>query len=160
MCAFPAISLEFEPGQLIAFSGSGGFGKSTLLRLLGKQLTPTDGFVTYPASWCVRYANTTPLIENHCLMFNLRYGNRHEHADKEIWALCEKVGVSADLLGRGDVQVRELPDAPVSKRDPRPNFAHGPRSASEARRSRTATACCCRSCARSSRASTCSSSRT
>jgi iron complex transport system ATP-binding protein len=41
------ISVELEPGHLLAIVGPNGAGKSTLLRLLGGDLHPTAGMVTF-----------------------------------------------------------------------------------------------------------------
>ena len=39
------VSMQFPPGQVIALMGGSGSGKTTILRLLGGQLTPTAGRV-------------------------------------------------------------------------------------------------------------------
>ena len=37
---------------------------------------------------------------------NLRFGNRFEHTDDEIWDLCERIGLSSGLIRKGDLQAR------------------------------------------------------
>ena len=44
---FDDISVEIDPGQLVALVGPNGSGKTTLLRILVGLLTPTDGTVSY-----------------------------------------------------------------------------------------------------------------
>lgn len=44
---FSGISYEFEPSSLIALTGPSGFGKSTLLYLLGLMLNPSSGKISF-----------------------------------------------------------------------------------------------------------------
>jgi ABC-2 type transport system ATP-binding protein len=45
--ALDQISLEFEPGRIVALLGKNGAGKSTLLRTMAGILAPTSGSVEY-----------------------------------------------------------------------------------------------------------------
>ena len=99
------LNLEIEPSQIVALSANSAFGKSTLLRLCERQLIPTSGFVDFPPSWRVRFVDSIPQLSNDTLMANLRLGNKHEHSDDEIWELSAQIGLSSELIGRGDVPV-------------------------------------------------------
>lgn len=103
--AIPAISLEIEPGQILAISGGPALGKTTLLRLLGRQIIPTQGFIAYPGRWRIRFAEGLPRLFDGTLMYNLKFGNQFAHKDEEIWSLCEQIGLSSELVGQPELDV-------------------------------------------------------
>ena len=77
----------------------------TFLQLLGRALLPSSGIIWYPDNLRVRLIPGEPLLFNGSLMYNLRFGNQKEHTDDEIWELCRLVGLSEDVLYRGELQV-------------------------------------------------------
>ena len=76
-----------------------------MLRLLARSARPTTGFIQYPERWRVRFVDLSPMLFDDTLMANLRYGENFAHPAAEVWALCAKIGMSDDLLGRGDMPV-------------------------------------------------------
>ena len=65
--SWPAMSVETPPGLIIAVtskSGGPAQGKSTLLRLLARQILPTDGFIVYPTRWRVRLCDRPEVFDN------------------------------------------------------------------------------------------------
>jgi len=54
-------SLEIESGDRFAIIGKNGRGKSTLLRLLARQLTPLNGTVTYAENLAIGYFGQTAI---------------------------------------------------------------------------------------------------
>jgi len=102
--SIPAISLEVEAGQLVAVSGPAAFGKTTFMQLMARIFIPSTGMILYPTRWRVRFADVPRLFDRD-LMYNLKFGNQCEHPEEEIWALCEQVGLSSELMGQGGVDV-------------------------------------------------------
>ena len=98
-------SLSLEPGQLVAISGDPSCGKNTLLLLMARMLLPSSGFVAFPPNWRVRFADGVPRLYDTTIMYNLRFGEFEKHTDDEIWTLCEKLGMSSELLGHADYDV-------------------------------------------------------
>jgi ABC-type multidrug transport system fused ATPase/permease subunit len=50
----PRISAVIEAGSVIALTGSGSTGKTTLMRIMARHYIPTQGWVSYPDYWRVR----------------------------------------------------------------------------------------------------------
>ena len=98
-------SLSLEPGQLVAISGDPSCGKNTLLLLMARMLLPSSGFVAFPPNWRVRFADGVPRLYDTTIMYNLRFGEFEKHTDDEIWTLCEKLGMSSELIGHADYDV-------------------------------------------------------
>ena len=71
------ISMTIEPSQVIALTAAHGVGKSTFLKLIGRILLPTEGFVSYPANLRTRFVGDKPMLFNRSLLFNLTFGNHH-----------------------------------------------------------------------------------
>ena len=99
------LSFTVEPGQMVALTGSNATGKATLLSIIASKFIPTEGFSYRPSNWRVRFADGVPLLYDEALMYNLRFGEFVKHPDEEIWALCAKLGMSRDLLGKPDYDV-------------------------------------------------------
>ena len=99
------LNFTVEPGQMVALTGSSASGKATLLSLIAGTFIPTKGFSYRPSNWRVRFADGVPLLYDATLMYNLRFGEFVEHPEKEIWALCAKLGLSHDLLGDAEFDV-------------------------------------------------------
>lgn len=99
------LSVEIEPGQIVAITADGGFGKHTLCRLLTRSLYPAEGFIHLPEDWRVRLVDGVPRMLNASLMENLRWGMRHNHPEDEVWRLCERVGLSAAIMRRPTLAV-------------------------------------------------------
>lgn len=78
--------LRFCPGSVIALVGEGSSGKTTLLRLLARQHIPSSGWISYPEYWRVRYLDAIdpPYFFKGTMKENLKFGNQHEHTDKEV----------------------------------------------------------------------------
>ena len=50
----PRVSAVIEAGSVIALTGSGSTGKTTLMRIMARHFVPTNGWVSYPDYWRVR----------------------------------------------------------------------------------------------------------
>ena len=89
----PEVSAVIEGGSVIALTGSGAAGKTTFLRILGRQLFPTNGFLAYPGRWQVRFLDNTSsqMFFRGTLIANLRFGNMIEHEETEIIEVSEVV---------------------------------------------------------------------
>jgi len=61
--------------------------------------------VWYPANLRTRFVGDKPMIFNRNLMFNLQFGNQKPHKEEDIWALCQKLGLSENLIGKGDLEL-------------------------------------------------------
>jgi len=53
------VSLTIEPGQRIAIIGKNGFGKSTILKLLARELTPNSGEIHLSSNAAIGYFGQT-----------------------------------------------------------------------------------------------------
>ncbi len=58
-------SLTVEKGERIAVVGKNGRGKSTILRLLAKELAPGDGFIKYSENLSIGYFGQTNIDRLH-----------------------------------------------------------------------------------------------
>ena len=89
----PEVSAVIEGGSIIALTGAGAAGKTTFLRILGRQLFPTKGFLAYPGRWQVRFLDNTSsqMFFRGTLIANLRFGNMIEHEETEIIQVSEVV---------------------------------------------------------------------
>jgi len=89
----PEISAVVEGGSVIALTGAGAAGKTTFLRILGRQFFPTYGFVFFPGRWQVRFLDNTSsqMFFRGTLITNLRFGNMIEHEETEIIEVSEAV---------------------------------------------------------------------
>jgi ATP-binding cassette subfamily C protein LapB len=69
------VSLSIEPGQFVGFRGADGSGKSTLMKLLTGELTPTSGSVTiggqqYDEDHQQDLRKTIAYVDNQSAIFN------------------------------------------------------------------------------------------
>ena len=89
----PEISAVIEGGSVIALTGAGAAGKTTFLRILGRQFFPTHGFLSFPGRWQVRFLDNTSsqMFFRGTLIANLRFGNMIEHEETEIIEVSEVV---------------------------------------------------------------------
>merc|ERR1712216_492169 len=97
-------SLELDQGQTVAIMGPAK-GKKTLLMLLGRVVLPTRGYVAVPDHLRVRFIPHEPIMFQGSLMSNLKIGNKREHSEADIIALCRLFGVHEDWLAHPEAQV-------------------------------------------------------
>merc|ERR1711939_159137 len=90
---------------VIAVTAGHSMGKNTFLKLIGRIILPTVGFIWYPENLRTRYIGEKPMLFNRSLMFNLTFGNREQHPEEDIWALCAALGMPANLLHKGNIKV-------------------------------------------------------
>ena len=95
------LRMQIDAGTVVCVQGH---GKSTLLKLLARQLLPTTGFIMYPPRWRVRLCETPDLL-NASLLENLTFGSNFAHPRTEIWGLCRMMGLSPKLIGKPYFQV-------------------------------------------------------
>jgi subfamily B ATP-binding cassette protein MsbA len=92
------ISFDVGRGEFVAFAGSSGAGKSTIVSLLMRMYTPDDGSITADGTsiaefnvqeWRSRVSlvRQNPFIFNDTLRYNLTVGNR-EASEDEIDRAC------------------------------------------------------------------------
>lgn len=96
------ITIEAEKG-LIAITGSVGSGKSALLGLILKDLTPTEGTVDIQGS--ISYASQEPWLFPGSIKQNILFGQLYnkERYKKVIDVCCLKADL--DLLPKGDLTI-------------------------------------------------------
>ena len=62
------VNLEIDDGEFVFVCGDSGSGKSTLIKLLLKELDPTDGTITVEGIWRAfatsRFLNTEEMLES------------------------------------------------------------------------------------------------
>jgi subfamily B ATP-binding cassette protein MsbA len=92
------VSLDVEPGQVVAFVGPSGAGKSTLIDLLARLYDPTEGSIEVdghdirdiPRADLLRHlaiVTQDPFLFNTTIIENLRYGKR-DATYEEAEAAC------------------------------------------------------------------------
>lgn len=93
---FDGITVGINEGDRIGIVGRNGDGKSTLLKILSKQLEPDSGRVTYRGSLRVGYLTQVDKIENSLSIGQAVVGEGPEHE----WATDPKIrDVLQGLLG-------------------------------------------------------------
>jgi len=93
---FDAITVGVNEGDRIGIVGRNGDGKSTLLKILSKQLEPDSGRVTYRGSLRVGYLTQVDRIDNSLSIGQAVVGEGPEHE----WATDPKIrDVLQGLLG-------------------------------------------------------------
>ena len=98
---FGPANLMLEQGQLIALQSKHRGGKQTFLKLLGRLLLPTEGFIFYPENLRVRCLGDKPMIFNTTVLENLRFGNQMKLTDEQIWEVCDMLKIG-HLREKGD----------------------------------------------------------
>jgi len=109
------ISFDVYPGEMIAFAGPSGGGKSTLFGLLERYHEPDNGEINIGktsihdlslASWRsqIGYVSQEAAMTAGTLRENLCYGlpNKSEVTDEQIWEVCK--------MAYADAFIREFPD--------------------------------------------------
>lgn len=93
---FNSVTIGVNDGDRIGIVGRNGDGKSTLLKILSKQLEPDSGRVTFRGGLRVGYLTQVDQIENSLTIAQAVVGDGPEHT----WAKDPKVrDVLAGLLG-------------------------------------------------------------
>jgi len=107
----PPDGLNIELGQMLVVNAGAAVGKATFLKMLARQVLPTDGFCYYPENLRVRYISSESHLFDDTVMANLRFGGQHDsegnplHSDDEVWEVCKMLGISDDVVGHGDRKV-------------------------------------------------------
>lgn len=81
-------------------------GVTTLLRLLARHSIPSQGFISYPGNWRVRFLDAEPHVFPQTLWYNLSFGVQHTRTDdqgrvhpihtvEEVCLMCEDLGLGA-----------------------------------------------------------------
>ncbi len=93
---FNSVTIGINDGDRIGIVGRNGDGKSTLLKILSKQLEPDSGRVTYRGNLRVGYLTQVDQIENSLSIAEAAVGDGPEHT----WAKDPKIrDVLSGLLG-------------------------------------------------------------
>jgi len=99
------VSMTIEPSQVISVTAGHNMGKNTFLKLIARMVLPSEGFVWYAENLRTRYISEKPMLFNRSLMFNLTFGNFQKHSEEDIWELCKRLGLSDELIGKGNMVV-------------------------------------------------------
>lgn len=97
-------SIEIEKGERVAIIGKNGRGKSTLLRLLGKDLTPSQGAVTFSEKTHVGYFGQTHvdrLDPRHTIEQAISLAN-------PLLNVTEVKGIAGQMLFSGDLSQKSI----------------------------------------------------
>jgi ABC-type multidrug transport system fused ATPase/permease subunit len=81
-----------------------GIGRLTFLKLLAGMLTPSSGSIIVPPHLRIRMVPLEPMLFAKSLLFNLTLGV-DSIREELVWQVAEQVGLSAELLGQGEVLV-------------------------------------------------------
>jgi ATPase subunit of ABC transporter with duplicated ATPase domains len=93
---FNSVTIGINDGDRIGIVGRNGDGKSTLLKILSKQLEPDSGRVTYRGNLRVGFLTQVDQIDNSLSIAEAVVGDGPEHT----WAKDPKIrDVLAGLLG-------------------------------------------------------------
>jgi subfamily B ATP-binding cassette protein MsbA len=120
--ALSGIDLEIRPGELVAFVGASGGGKTTLVNLMPRFFSPTSGRILVDdvpiaeltlASLRAQLALVSQdiVLFNDSVRANVAFGSAGESGDDAVWAALKAAAL--------DEFVRGLPgglDAPVGER--------------------------------------------
>ncbi len=102
------VSFTIEPGEVVAFIGPSGAGKTSIMRLLQRSFDPTSGSILVNghdlrrvklASWLgqIGYISQQPAVLDGTLRYNLLYGlspeDRDKVTDEELWTLMRRLKI-------------------------------------------------------------------
>uniref|UniRef100_A0A7S2D554 ABC transporter domain-containing protein n=1 Tax=Octactis speculum TaxID=3111310 RepID=A0A7S2D554_9STRA len=94
----PKCSFSIDSSLFVSIIADREFGKNTLMRLLGRQLLPQHGFISYPPHWRMRLLTAYPLLFDTTLLQNIKFGIHTHYELPQIYAFCEDLGMSKSLL--------------------------------------------------------------
>lgn len=109
------VSLQLDPGRIVAVVGPSGAGKSTLLAVVLGRLQPDHGAVIVSgaegsvdladldrAAWweAVAWVDQVPAMVEGTVADNLALGARHPHDPAELQAALARVGLAPSMLQR------------------------------------------------------------
>jgi ATP-binding cassette subfamily F protein 3 len=95
-------SLEVEPGDRIAIIGKNGYGKSTILRMLAKDLAPNEGNITYADQVAIGYfgqTNIDRLAPNHTIEEEIKSANPQLNYT-DVKAICGQMMFSGTTASK------------------------------------------------------------
>ncbi|MBM4430315.1 MAG: ABC transporter ATP-binding protein, partial [Chloroflexi bacterium] len=109
-CALDRVSLQCQPGEIVALLGSTGSGKTTLVHLLPRFYDYTSGSISLDGVELRRYPRhylrgQIGLVEQEPFLFarsvrdNLTYGVRRPVSDAEIEAAARAASIHEDIIG-------------------------------------------------------------
>lgn len=133
------VSFTIKPSEKVLLMAPSGFGKTTLLRLLVGQLTPTSGSITIDhqnlaGNWqkahdYFGYINQKPFMFDRSLIFNLTLGKKYSESDLtnaiKLAGLTElvkekgldyQIGQNGSNLSGGQIQRIEIARAILARR--------------------------------------------
>lgn len=90
-----ALELRFSPGQLIAFTGESGCGKTTLLNTLGLLERPSEGDILYDGQSLVNASSRTVRLMHRNVM-GFMFQN---YALVEQWTVCKNLSLALRSVG-------------------------------------------------------------
>lgn len=118
--AIDDLSLDFEPGQIVAILGANGVGKTTLLRCMAGILVPTKGHVAYDGGRFSRdrldmrrrfgfladypFMDSGMTVIQHVGMALRLYGADHDGVERDVVDLLRQF----DLLHVSEGSVKQL----------------------------------------------------
>lgn len=100
---FNCSTLSIAQGTLVAVVGPKGGGKSTLIKLLGQVIEPTDGYLFMPSYLRILHLGAQPVVLQGSLWANLTVGSKMYWQDPEmetmrVIRICKRLGVSGRLV--------------------------------------------------------------
>lgn len=133
------VSFKVKTGEKVLLMAPSGFGKTTLLKLLAGQLTPSAGSITIDqnnltGNWLKShdyfgYINQKPFMFDRSLLFNLTLGKKYSEAELQnaikLASLYElvnekgldyQIGRSGNNLSGGQIQRVEIARAILARR--------------------------------------------
>ena len=126
--ALLGVEFSVEPGQLVAFVGESGAGKSSLLKIIAGILTPQAGSVRLDG-FDIRQLNPRELRESigyapqrpHFFTGTIAQNLRLAHpaaTDESLWNAANEAGVLDDILGLENGFETRIGDASVRQQTP------------------------------------------
>lgn len=101
------LTADITPGGIIGILGHRGQGKTTLINLLARRLTPTSGQIIHGGSVSWTLASIRPLLPTASMRSNIRFAAMIYRVDpQDLMRKVAWLGNMHDLL---DVRINELP---------------------------------------------------